>query len=95
MAPMPYFAPVKMTMHIDEKLLGRVMKQLGTTNKTRAVERALKELDRKAKLNGIMERGLGLSPEKLKTIFHPKYDLSAMRALEKPSRPYGKSRAGR
>ncbi len=65
---------MKMTMHIDEALLKRVMKATGVTSKTRAVDLALRELDRRAELIRLARAGLGLTPEELKRAFHPSSD---------------------
>ena len=57
---------MKMTMHINEKVLMRVVKSYGFHSKTEAVEMALLEMDRKYRLKKVLERGLGFPPEKLK-----------------------------
>lgn len=57
---------MKMTMHIDEELLDRVVKRFGCASKTEAVEMALKEMDRKARFRDLVKTGLGLTPEELK-----------------------------
>jgi Arc/MetJ family transcription regulator len=54
---------MKMTMHIDESLLKRVMENHGYDSKTETVEMALRELDRKARMKEFGTKGLGLSPE--------------------------------
>jgi Arc/MetJ family transcription regulator len=71
---------MKMTMHIDEDTLREVMKITGAPSKTAAVEMALKELARKAKLKALLKRGLGLKPEELKKTFPPDY-LETYRAM--------------
>jgi len=80
---------MKMTMHIDEALLKRVMGAYGYDSKTEAVEMALRELDRKARFREIGERGMDMTPEELGSAVDPDYDLSAMRVAETPSK-YGK-----
>jgi hypothetical protein len=86
---------MKMTMHIDDALLARVMAVTGATNKTHAVDIALRELDRRAELIRLTREGLGLGPGELKEVLDPAYDLDAMRLKETPV-PYGrKSRARR
>jgi Arc/MetJ family transcription regulator len=75
---------MKMTMHIDEALLARVMEATGTTSKTKAIDLALRELDRKAKLISLSETGLGLSADELKDAVDPDYDLEQMRNRETP-----------
>ena len=85
---------MKMTMHIDEALLARVMEAHGFATKTDAVEAALKEMDRKVRLKAFFKSGLGFSPEELKASVDPDYDLAALRAAELPPR-YGRRRARR
>jgi Arc/MetJ family transcription regulator len=85
---------MKMTMHIDEGLLDRVMKHFGVDSKTKAVELALREMDRKSKLSVLLEKGLGLSAAELRDAIDPNYDLEAMRLAETPP-PYGSKRSRR
>ena len=65
---------MKMTMHIDEVLLNRVIGEYGYASKTEAVEMALRELDRRARMREIARNGLGLSPEEWKDVVEPGYD---------------------
>lgn len=65
---------MKMTMHIDEDLLKRVMEDYGYESKTEAVEMALRELDRKIRFRKFGTEGLGLSPEEWKDAVFPGYD---------------------
>jgi Arc/MetJ family transcription regulator len=85
---------MKMTMHIDEALLDRVMEAHGFVTKTEAVEAALKEMDRKVRLKAFFKNGLGLSSEELKASVDPDYDIAALRGAELPPR-YGKRRTRR
>lgn len=80
---------MKMTMHIDEALLDRVVEAHGFASKTEAVEMALREMDRKVRFKELVRSGLGLSKAELKNAVDPDYDVVAMRAAEKP-RNYGK-----
>ena len=73
---------MKMTMHIDEDLLDRVMKRFACASKTEAVEMALKEMDRKARFRDLVKSGLGFSPEELKNALDPDYEIPAMRVAE-------------
>lgn len=73
---------MKMTMHIDEELLDRVVKRFGCESKTEAVEMALKEMDRKARFRDFVKSGLGLTADELKNAVEPGYDIPAMRAAE-------------
>ncbi len=80
---------MKMTMHIDDALLERVMAATGAANKTHAVDIALREIDRRAELARLTKEGLGLSPAELKETIDPAYDLEEMRLKESPVR-YGR-----
>ena len=72
MAIDPYRAGImKMTMHIDEDVLDRVMKITGAKTKTAAVEIALTEMARRHKMKELFSAGLGLTPEELKASFDP------------------------
>ena len=75
---------MKMTMHIDEGILDRVMKWSGAASKTEAVDLALKEMDRKARLAEFGKTGLGLSRAELLEAVDPGYDLMALRLAETP-----------
>ena len=95
---------MNMTMHIDEDTLREVMKITGAPSKTAAVEMALKELARKAKLKALLKRGTGLKGKKAEEIFFPGYIESfyASRNLPVPpvavaeeQAPYGKRRPRR
>jgi Arc/MetJ family transcription regulator len=75
MVPQPYrLVIMKMTMHIDEDVLDRVMKITGAKTKRAAVEIALNEMARRHKLKELFSAGLGLSPEELKNAFDPASD---------------------
>ena len=75
---------MKMTMHIDDALLERVMVATGAGSKTHAVDIALREMDRRAELIRLTKEGLGLSPDEIKESIDPAYDLEAMRLKETP-----------
>jgi Arc/MetJ family transcription regulator len=62
---------MKMTMHINEDVLDRVMKVTGAKSKTQAVEIALTEMARRHKMKELFNAGLGLTPEELKVEFAP------------------------
>lgn len=62
---------MKMTMHIDEQLLARVMEITGAPSKTAAVHFALTELRRRHNLKAIFSAGLGLSSPDLKAAVEP------------------------
>ena len=75
---------MKMTLHIDDGLLARVMAATGTDNKTRAIDLALREMDRRATLIELTREGLGATPDELHDAVDPAYDLEAMRKRETP-----------
>lgn len=73
---------MKITLNVDGPLLKSVMKALGTTNKTRAIDLALREVDRRGRLQKLAAQGMGLSPDELANMFDPNYDLEAARTAE-------------
>lgn len=75
---------MKMTMHIDEVLLNRVVETYGYASKTEAVEMALRELDRRARFRELGKRGMGMTPEELGEAVDPSYDLMSSRVAETP-----------
>lgn len=77
---------MKMTMHIDEALLKRVMDTYELETKTDAVEYALKELDRRARMKKFLKEGLGLTSEELKDAVYPGYDPDNLKVAEGDSR---------
>ena len=83
---------VKMTMHIDEDVLARVMKVTGAKTKTLAVEIALKEMARRHKMKELFTAGLGLTPEELRNVFAPESETMDHRGLSaaEDKTPYGK-----
>ena len=83
---------MKMTMHIDEKLLTRVMKATGATSKTHAIDIALREIDRRAELKRIAAEGLGLTAEELKEAYDP---ASAEVSEDEPQVPVNYGRKSR
>src|SRR5215213_7359905 len=94
MAMMPYFRCImKMTMHIDEDVLDRVMKITGAPTKTAAVEIALNEMARRHKMKELFSAGLGLTPDELKNAIdprsYPEIEPMPLMVAEKKAR-YGK-----
>lgn len=75
---------MKMTMHIDDALLERVMAATGAKSKTMAIDLALREMDRRAELTRLTREGLGLSADELRETIDPAYDFEAMRLKETP-----------
>ena len=80
---------MKMTLHIDEDLLFRVMEIAAVKSKTGAVDLALREFVRRGSLVHVLGAGLGETPEGLARMFDPAYDLEASRLSETPT-PYGR-----
>lgn len=84
---------MKMTMHIDEEVLDRVMKITGAPTKRAAVEMALNNLARRHKMKELFRDGLGLSAEELRAAVdpasYPEFDRPAALVAEAPA-PYGK-----
>lgn len=77
MATKPYRVIImKMTMHIDEDVLDRVMKITGAKTKRAAVELALNEMARRHKMKEFFAKGLGLTPDELRNAFDPASDPS-------------------
>ena len=68
---------MKMTMHIDEDLLDRVIRAYGYESKTEAVDSALREMYRRIRLREFAKNGLGLNAEELKDAVFPGYDPSS------------------
>lgn len=83
-----------MTMYIDDALLARVMEATGTTSKTKAIDLALREMDRKAKLVKLTSAGLGLGPDELRDAVDPAYNLEEMRKRETPTHYGRRARSG-
>ena len=83
---------MKMTMHIDERILDEVMAAYGCASKTEAVDFALRELVRKRKLRAYRQ-GIGLTPAELGSAILPDYDPLSLRVAEPP--PHGKRRPRR
>lgn len=73
---------MKMTMHIDEALLERVMAAHGCDSKTEAVDMALREMARKAGFRAMVTAPSPFSPAELRDAVEPSYDVAALRAAE-------------
>ena len=85
---------MKMTMHVDDALLARVMEATGASSKTKAIDLALREMDRRAKLIKLSAAGLGMTSEELKDAVDPAYHLEEMRRRE-TAVTYGRKRRSR
>ncbi len=76
---------MKMTMHIDEELLERVMEAHGFASKTEAVDHALRELDRRHRFRKLVAKPSPFTPEELSAGVEPGYDILSLRAAEAPA----------
>ncbi|MEO7932543.1 MAG: type II toxin-antitoxin system VapB family antitoxin [Chthoniobacterales bacterium] len=77
---------MKMTMHIDEELLDRVIKVTGAASKTEAVNIALREMDRKIRLAEFGKKGLGLTKAEIRAAV-AEDDTMFLRVAEEPATP--------
>ena len=75
---------MKITLNVDEALLDRVVKSTGSKTKTAAIDLALREMDRRARLTEVLNEGLGMTPEELSDMFDPASDPMTLRAAEDP-----------
>jgi Bacterial antitoxin of type II TA system, VapB len=75
---------MKTTIDLDETKLKRVMKLSGIATRKEAIDAALTELERKAKLNYFFANAL--PHEAYKDAIDPKYDLMKLRNRSKPKR---------
>ncbi len=84
---------MKMTMHIDEEVLERVMKVTGAKTKRAAVEIALNEMARRHKMKELFSAGLGMTPDELRNALdpasYPDWDHPAALVAEPKAPPYG------
>jgi Arc/MetJ family transcription regulator len=83
---------MKMTMHIDDELLSRVMEIYACESKTEAVNFALREMERRHLLRGYAKSGLGLSALELREGVAKDYDVLSDREAGIPKR-HGKRRS--
>lgn len=79
---------MKLTINVDEALLDRVVEITEASSKTEAITMALREIDRRARLVGVLREGLGASTEELKDMFDPASDPGALRVAEPASASY-------
>ena len=70
-------------MEIDEQKLLRVMKLTGLKTRKEAIDYALSQAERAAKISKLFARPRR-SKDELKNMLDPQYDLTALRAQEKP-----------
>ena len=86
---------MKITLNVDDDLLGRVMKANGITNKTKAIDLALREMDRRAGLLRLTTEGLGMSSMELREVFDPASAMANDPIREDSPRHGRKSRSSR
>jgi Arc/MetJ family transcription regulator len=86
---------MKMTLHIDDALLERVMAATGAGSKTKAVDLALREMDRRAELKRLTAEGLGLSAAELREVYDPASEKAENTPSTKPVAYGRKSRSRR
>ncbi len=77
---------MKITLNVDSELLDRVVKSTGSKTKTAAIDLALREMDRRARLTEVLNEGLGMTPEELSGMFDPASDPMTLRAAEDPAK---------
>ena len=88
-------ASMKMTLNIDDGLLERVMAVTGARTKTEAIDLALREMDRRARLIEVLGRDHGMTADEWRTAFEPDYNVEALRAAEEPPTHGRQSRSRR
>ena len=74
---------VKTTVELDEQKLRRVMELTGLKTRKAAIDYALSQAERAAKMARLFDRPRRTKDE-LKSALDPKYDLMALREHEKP-----------
>ena len=84
-----------MTMNVDGALLKRVMTATGVTSKTKAIDLALREMDRRAELKRLTAEGLGLTADELREAYDPASGIEEVRQMEKPALTYGRKSGAR
>lgn len=75
---------MKTTIDLDDTRLMRVMKLTGLKTRKETIDFALREAERLAKIKKLFERPW--TSEDLKDAIDPKYNLMALREMEKPKR---------
>ena len=71
-------------MNIDDALLERVMSANEITSKTKAVDFALRELDRRSSLKVLLSTSMGYTDAEIVSAFDSNYDLMDLRVAETP-----------
>jgi Arc/MetJ family transcription regulator len=75
-------ARMKTTIDIDEEKLKRIMELTGIKTRKEAVDYALAEVERLARIRQLLDRPFYLETEG--DVLDPAYDLMKLRELEKP-----------
>jgi Arc/MetJ family transcription regulator len=88
---MPYSLSNENDHDIDEDILADVVRITGVESKTKAAEKALTEVVRRHRLKELGRKGLGLTPEELKTAWEDPFPHESLKAAEDPSAYGGKS----
>ena len=93
---------MKLTLNIDDELLGRVMDATGAKTKTEAIHSALAEIDRRHKLITLLADDFGMTNADWKDAFDEssivptEEEESTLRVAEKPATYHArKPRSGR
>lgn len=76
---------MKMTMHIDEELLASVMEATGAMTKTEAVDMALREVNRKMRLQKLMSTPIRLIDKMAPADIFDFESYDRLRAAESPA----------
>jgi len=76
---------MKITLNVHDALLDRVVDITGAKTKTAAIDFALREVDRRAKLTYALASESGVSGEELRKLFDPASDPEVMRVAEDPA----------
>lgn len=83
---------MKITLNVDKDLLERVVTITDASTKTKAIDYALREIDRRARLVEVLAEGTRATSEELKEMFDPASDPMALRVAEAPASSYGKKK---
>ena len=90
-----YVRHMKLTLNIDDELLGRVMESTGAKTKTDAIHAALAEVDRRHKLIALLSDDFGMTPQDWKNAIDENswHEEETARIAETPSTGTAKSTA--
>lgn len=75
---------MKITLNIDDGLLARVMTATGINSKTKAIDFALREIDRRHELKRMLSTNLGFTEKEIINAFDTSYDVMGLRVAETP-----------